>query len=62
MAYSVYSLGIGGGEEHNMYKYGHTQHTRSIQQKSNHCEYNEDSLCYINVTWQPRRLDWNVCV
>ena len=27
--------------------------------KSNHCYYDENSLCNINAIWQPRRVDWN---
>ena len=27
--------------------------------ESNHFTYNKNSLCNINVAWQPRRVDWN---
>ena len=37
-------------------------YTRSVQKKSNHCYHNENGLCDIAVTWQPRRVDWNVHV
>ena len=31
-------------------------------EKSSHCQYNENVLCDIDVTWQPRRVDWNAHV
>ena len=27
--------------------------------KSSHCQYNEDGLRNMDVTWQPRRVDCN---
>ena len=30
---------------------------RSFQKKSS--QHTENSLCDINVTWEPRRVDWN---
>ena len=38
------------------------QTTRSVQEKSSHCQYNENGLWDIDVTWQPRGVDWNVNV
>ena len=32
---------------------------RSVRKKSSCCQYNENGLCDINVTWQPRIVDWN---
>ena len=33
---------------------------RSVQKKSSHCQYNENGSHDIDVTWQPRSVDWNV--
>ena len=39
-------------------RYTHThRHTRSVWKKSSHCQYKENGLRNINVTWQPRRVD-----
>ena len=32
---------------------------QGLSRKSNHCQYNENGLCDIHVTWQPRRADWH---
>ena len=34
-------------------------YARSVQKKPSHCYFNENSLHDIDVTWQPRRVDWN---
>ena len=36
--------------------------TRSVQENTRHCYFNENSLCNIDVACQPRRVDWNVHV
>ena len=36
--------------------------TRTALKKSSHCCYNKSSLCDIDVTWQPRTVDWKVHV
>ena len=33
---------------------------RSVWKKSSHCSHNESGLPNIHVTWQPRRVDWNL--
>ena len=35
---------------------------RSVWKKSSHCYYNENGLHNIDVTWQPKRVDWNARV
>ena len=35
---------------------------RSVQKKPTHCWYSENGLCNIDVTWQPRREEWNARV
>ena len=36
-----------------------THRGRSVPLKSSHCYHNKNSLCNTDVTWQPRRVDWN---
>ena len=33
-----------------------------VWEKSNYCWYNENSLLDIDVTWQPRQVDWDMHV
>ena len=35
--------------------------SKPVQKKSSH-QYNENGLHDINVTWQPRGVDWNAHV
>ena len=37
-------------------------HISDVWKKSNYFQYNENSLCDINVTWQSMRVDWNMHV
>ena len=40
----------------------HLIYMKSVQKKSSHCQHNKNGLGDIDVTWQPRRVDWNVHV
>lgn len=31
----------------------------SVRKRSSYCQYNVNSFHDIDVTWQPRRMDWN---